>query len=110
MKICKNCLVNKEDESFFLKKKGSTERVSVCKDCEKIKKKEYYEKNKEKLKASSNENYHNNRESNLVRKRNKWPEYYEKNKERILNYHKDYRDENRELCRERIRKWAETTH
>lgn len=99
MKRCNYCEIEKEDIDF-----PKTGRK--CKVCMAIYKKEYAEKNKDILKEKKNKYYIDNKEIIL----SKVKEYAEENKEKIkeykdeynknnpnLDYHKEYREKNKEL-------------
>lgn len=61
--------------------------------------KEYYEKNKEKIKERRREHYEENKEEVLKRQK----EYKEKNKEELKEKRKEYRERNKEELKEKRR-------
>lgn len=66
-------------------------------------KKDYYQKNREKLRENYREFYQKNKEK--INKEHH--DYYIKNKEKRLKYNKEWRKNNPEKCREMARKWRE---
>jgi hypothetical protein len=104
MKVCIKCGIEK-DVTLFVKTKNS------CKECESLYKKEYAEKNKEKLREKSKEYYSKNKDyikgkeiekynAGKDKKINYQKEYSEKNKEKIKNYKSEYSKINRDKIRE----------
>jgi hypothetical protein len=63
------------------------------------KRKEYYQKNREEINKKNGEFYQNNKEK-LLKKQKDW---YEKNKEEVLKKSKDYYQDNREDILERVK-------
>jgi len=84
MKTCIKCGIKKDETEFY---KGRNK----CKECIKEYKKEYRQKNKERIK----EYYQKNKEC--------IKEYYQKNKERI----KEYRQKNKECIKEYNKEYVE---
>jgi uncharacterized Zn finger protein (UPF0148 family) len=125
MKTCSKCGFVGDDELFV---KG---RI-VCLECNKERKKEYYESNKKYVKEKAKEYRENNREKYLISSRkyyesNKYSinkvnsnyrennrekiakmkkEYCENNKEKIKEYHREYRENNKEKISERNKKYS----
>ena len=66
-------------------------------------KKEWREKNKDRLQENKKEYRKNNREM-LAKMEKDW---YEKNKEHVAKRGKEYRERNKEKCRERSKKYRE---
>ena len=107
MKICNKCGMDK-DECEFSKDKTSKDGLqSNCKECVKIYNKQYYEKNKEKIKKRSKgyrkangeyyKQYHKKyykENKDVLCIQNKV--YKELNKEKYSEYNKEYRKLNRE--------------
>ena len=52
MKICSKCKEEKELDCFFKNSQSKDNHSSYCKECQKIDKKNHYQKNKEKYKSS----------------------------------------------------------
>lgn len=84
-KECIKCKLIKDNDLFV---KGR----NLCKDCYKIYKKEYSEKNKEKIREKSKEYYESNKD--LIKKRVK--ENYDSDKQKKLDYQKEYSEKNKE--------------
>ena len=112
MKICKKCGIEKELSGYHKKSEVIDGLQPICKECDKIEKKKYYNKNKERLLNKSKIRYKNNEEQEkLARKmhylKNKEQvsidkkKYYETNKEQILNRH----SKNKEHRNNYGRKW-----
>jgi hypothetical protein len=72
MKVCKKCLLSKDESEFRLIKS------KYCEVCKKEKQKNYYQDNKEKIK-----------------------EYYQKNKDSKKEYQKFYQDNNKEKIKQK---------
>ena len=110
-KICKKCEIEKDITEF----RNKRNQCLICeanirkiryyenKDVERLKQKEYYEKNNEKLKEY-NKKYRNvinteyskeYREKNKEKIQKQRKEYYKKNKERIIRYTKTYQENNK---------------
>ena len=85
MKVCIKCGVEK-DLILFVKTKNS------CKECEKLYKKEYALKNKDKLKEKTRDYYSNNKDYI----KDKVKERYNLDKESKLNYQREYSIENKD--------------
>lgn len=93
-KVCKKCGIEKPIDDF-------NKTQNQCKVCEKEYKREYYQKNKEKVQKKVSEYRENNREKVLETNRkykenhrqllrDKAKKYYYDNREEILENHKDY--------------------
>jgi hypothetical protein len=63
--------------------------------------KEYYQKNKEKIKEQRKKSYEKNKEKNNEYSKN----YRQKNKEKIKEYEENYRQENKEKIKERDKEY-----
>lgn len=92
MKICNCCNAEKDLEEFHKNSKFKDGLNNICKYCQKIKSKEYYNKNREKVKLGVS-NYRNN---NLEKVNNFVKENYNKNRESLLEYKKIYYIKNRD--------------
>lgn len=96
MKVCKKCGEEKEITEFDNNKTNKDKLSCYCKACNKILKKEYYEKNKSKIIEKNNKH----RKSKQIKKELKDEtlknSYYEINKEKLLIRNKEYRENNKE--------------
>jgi len=115
MKKCCECEKNL-DFKYFSKNKNLKDGLNNrCKVCCSIRNKKRYNKNKEKLKAQTNEYYHNNKEIIKEKSRTKPnynqlnPDYYKKyreeNKEKLNDYYKEWRQKNKAAYSLRIQIW-----
>lgn len=97
-KVCNRCGILKSADDFGRKKyrNGTVGLVSYCKECERERAREYREKNRSKVLASSRKHYENNKDKYKER----WKEYYEENREIIKERQKQYRKEHPEKVRE----------
>jgi len=97
MKICKKCGLEKNKE-LFRKDKSMKEGIkNICIECDKIRNKQWRDKNKEKISeknkqwnASNKDYYIKYREDNKERLNDYNTLYREDNKEKISNYKKEY--------------------
>lgn len=100
MKVCGKCKIKKNKNEFSKHKNGLQ---SWCNNC----RKEYYEKNKEKILKERKNYYQDNKEIILNKSKKYYKEnkekaleqkkkYYQNNKERILKKEKEYRKNNKE--------------
>ncbi len=85
-KVCKKCQIEKSTTEYYYCK---TKVYSICKECEKNRKKQQYSVNKDVMNAKHREYYNSNREKILRQKKS----YYEENKPaiiaRIMNKYKN---------------------
>ena len=86
-KICSKCKVEKDVCEFSIRSK-TNKPISSCKECEKIRVKEYNQKN---LKI-------------VLEKKKEWRE---KNKNQQNEIHKKWREKNKEYVLEKVKKWNE---
>ena len=101
MKICRKCNIEKE-LSLYPKDKVCKDGISnVCKECHKLKNKEYHKKNKEKLKFYKIEYYLDNRSNILENSK----EHYLKNKEEKDILSKEYYLKNKETIKEKRKEY-----
>lgn len=77
----------------------------VCKKCKTEKSKEYYEKNKEKLREYKREYARGHYEKNKERMKEHMSNYRLKNKEKIKKYKREYRENNKEKRNEYLREY-----
>ena len=97
MKICRKCNIEKEI-SLYPKDKVCKDGISnVCKECHKLKNKEYHSKNKEEIKKYKSEYYLENKSVILENSK----EYYINNKEKKDLACKQYYLENKEKRKEK---------
>ncbi len=100
-----------ESEMFVILKKYGIVRVSACLEGENIRvkvygsrtfnPKEYYLRNRERIRSHQLEYYYKNKEKINSRRR----EYYQKNKEYIINFMKEYYIKDRERIREYLHEY-----
>ena len=74
-KICPKCQKIKSLKDYFFQNKAKNKRMSWCKECDKEKKRSYYEKNKKEIINKNMEYYFNNKEINR-KSHKKWKEKY----------------------------------
>lgn len=84
MKKCKTCGLIKNQKYFHKKTCNKDGLRSICKMCRKIKSKEYYIENKDKILSCQKEYYIENKDRKLDYAEN----YHNKNRDRILKYNK----------------------
>lgn len=99
MKVCTKCKVEKEFSEFIKNKNCKNGLKPQCKQClkkyyldNKQKRKEYLEKNKEKIKEQRKEYY---------------KQYYKQNKDKLIQYHKKYTYENNEHLKKYAKQYRE---
>lgn len=107
-KICKSCSESLSLEMFSKNKSTKDGLQSVCKECQK----QYYEENRERIKARNRKRDEGRREEKSIEfkmyyEENKedFKERYDKNKERILEYGKKWRKENPEKVAEHVKRY-----
>lgn len=102
-KICTNCVKElPATTEYFGKQKGCKDGLRPsCKECKKIRDKQYYEKNKEKILDHNHEYYKENKEEILE----KQLKYYEENKEKILKQCAEYYDLNKKAIIEKQKEY-----
>jgi len=110
MKKCTKCGETKELSEFYKDKNTPLGVRCTCKSCCKEYsknnieyKKEYYKKNKDKIKHRATEYYKNNR-NKKIKYSNK---YYNKNKVEILEKQKKYRYINKDKINLKIKEWRD---
>jgi len=113
-KICNKCNIEKDTSEFSNTKRNKDGKLNVCKLCESIRNKKFYEENKEKEVKRSKEKYLNNIEK--YKERNKL--WYNNNSERLFElrklnidkikeYGKKYRITNKEKINENKKIYSE---
>lgn len=91
LKICKRCNLEKDNFSLsFSKDKSKCWERSICKDCQKIARKNYSQKNRKRINAKMSE-YRKNNPNKIAKIKNK---YYINNKENVLSQVKNYVNNN----------------
>ena len=97
-KICSKCKLDKELSSFYYRKDKNT-YDSICRECLAKYKREYYQKNKDRLREI--DNIYRSDPERREKKNKKQREYYQKNKKKISEQNKIKRGgENKELYNE----------
>jgi exonuclease VII large subunit len=96
-KTCTECKKQLSLNHFHKNKKGKYGVRSKCKDCKNKHKKEYCEKNKQKIQ----EYYKNNKE----KLKEYIKEYSKNNKEKILEYKKEYSKNNKQKIKEKDKEY-----
>jgi hypothetical protein len=106
MKMCSKCVLNKDESSFSKDRRNKDGLKSSCKDCDKKKSTDYYQKNKDEIKNQvaiyQQENsqeykkyqqsyYKGNRNHILQQKK----EYAQENKVELQVYHKEHYENNK---------------
>jgi hypothetical protein len=93
MKVCSRCKEEKSLLEFGIDKKTKDGRNCYCKECAKIRGREYRVKNLDKVTASKQKWKDNNPDYTKS--------YYDQNKEFVKSQARKYRANNLEICRER---------
>ena len=107
--ICSSCKIEKElnTDNFSKKKRNKHGYSYSCKDCQRIKRKEYYENNKESINKTKKKWIESNKEKQKEYSR----KYYQKNKEKIKKnmseWNKENKDKNRATKQRRRAREAE---
>ena len=104
MKVCSKCKTEKPlTEEFFHRSKTETKSgfKSACKECRNAEKREWRNKNKDRVNQQAKEYHINNREKRLEYAK----EYHIKNREHRLEYTKEYYIKNREKRSDQIEQW-----
>ena len=107
-KTCTKCGETKPLDDFHRDKTKAGGRKSNCKECERERKRRFYEENREKVLERKRRFYEENREKVLERDRRYREEnrekvlerkrrYYEENRDKRLEYRRRYREENRDI-------------
>lgn len=100
-RICSSCNEWKEWDCFSKNNNNYTKREGCCKECKRIKYKEYYTKNKEDI-LLKNAIWEQN---NITQRKEYFKEYSKKNFEKISEYGKTWRLNNLDLVLENHRKY-----
>lgn len=117
-KICSCCKIEKDINEFYKKSDSKDGCHPYCKECSSIKRKKYYQENKEHSKKLMKKYYENNKDE--IRKINqKWyfehqkemkkynNKYFNKNKEKLLEQQKEYYENNKDAILEKAKKYYE---
>jgi len=91
-KVCSRCKKGKPYSDFYKNKNSKDGRRSICKICNNLDAKKYYDENKESLNLKSKK-YNN-------KNKNKLKAYRKKNKKRIYNYYKKWNKENQDKIKQ----------
>lgn len=115
-KICSCCKIEKDINEFYKKSDSKDGHHPYCKKCSSIKRKKYYQENKEHSKKTMKEYYENNKEQ--IRKINqKWyfkhqeemkeynNKYFNDNKSKILKQQKEYYQNNKDIILKKQHKY-----
>jgi hypothetical protein len=102
-KICNKCKEEKELCEFGKNVKNKDELQNICKNCDRLKSKEYREKNREKHLLSQKKSYDKNKEKRLITNK----QYYNKNRDNIINRNKEYYRNNIDKYRVTKKEWSE---
>jgi hypothetical protein len=102
-KICNKCKEEKEVCEFGKNNLNKNKFQGICKNCDKLKSKEYREKNREKYLLSQKNAYEKNKEERVLINK----EYYNKNREKIINRNKEYYRNNIDKYRITKKEWVE---
>ena len=101
-KTCRICNAKKQTKEFSFRKDTNKFRTE-CKECEKLRKRKYYEDNLEKIKARSHNFYYDNLEKNKKQRKM----YREENKEEIKKNRAKYYQENKQMCIKKSKEYYE---
>lgn len=99
--VCLQCKINKK-ETEYPQRKGKRDGL-ICKECKKVYRREYYQKNKEKIKKYIKEWG----EKNAEKLKNNRKIYYLKNKEKMNEATKKYYYNNKEKMNKKANKWRQ---
>jgi hypothetical protein len=102
-KICKKCKEEKNICEFNKNNSHKDKLQNICKNCDKLKTKEYREKNADKYSQSQKNNYTKNKENRKILNK----EYYNKNRDKIINRNKEYYYNNVDKYRITKKEWRE---
>jgi len=97
-KVCSKCHIEKDASCFGKHKTGENGLHPYCKECRAIIHREFYEKNKEKIKAT-NKKY---RELNPEKVKEMKERYFQSHREEINKNVQRYRNKNLEICKQRV--------
>lgn len=90
MKICSKCGVEQNLGEFHRDRRTSDGRRADCATCDNARRKQYYQNNKEKVKATA----HKWQEENPEKARAAWRRYYRNHKEECQTRHKKWWKDN----------------
>lgn len=103
MKECAKCKELKEFIYFHKHKRSKDGYACRCKKCSLEDKKDYYERNKDKVK----ENVKEYRDKNIDVVKERVKSHYQENRDSLLEYKKNYHIKNKERLKELDSKWRE---
>lgn len=104
MKTCKKCEETKDYSDFFKDKSKKDGFDIYCKECNKIRKSQYYLKNKELISEKNSKWKENNRDKLIEDSK----VYYQLNKEKITKTKKEYRLKNKDILRIKNKEYWDT--
>lgn len=116
MKVCSKCGQSKPFEDFYKYPNKSDGLNARCKECIKVYKASYYQKNKDSIKSRVKENYWKNPEAKRTYQKDYGKENYYKikvyralpeSRRRKSISDKKYYQKNKEKIKERIREWEQ---
>jgi hypothetical protein len=102
-KICNKCKEEKNICAFGKNNSKKDKLQSICKNCDRLKSKDYREKNKEKYRSSQKKTYEKNKEERVLISK----DYYNNNREKIINRNKEYYRNNIDKYRIKKKEWLE---
>jgi hypothetical protein len=100
-KICNKCKEEKKICDFGKNNSKKDKLQGICKNCDRLKSKDYREKNKEKYRSSQKKTYEKNKEERILINK----DYYNKNREKIINRNKEYYRNNIDKYRITKKEW-----
>jgi hypothetical protein len=102
-KICCKCKDEKEICEFGKNNRNKDKLQGICKSCDKLKSKEWKEKNREKYLLSQKNTYKSNKEKRLKKSK----DYYIENRDDIIRRNKDYYHTNIDKYKITKKEWRE---
>jgi len=100
MKVCNRCSISKDFSEFSKDKSSKDGYQGTCRQCRKLQKKKWTEKNKEKIKVYNKGYVENNQEY--------FQQYYQKHKEEHAESTKNWAKNNPKRVKESYKKWADS--
>lgn len=91
-KVCGKCGLEKDFSQYHKSKNGKYGLQSMCKDCEKERRREYYLAHRGEELSHRREHYLAHREENREKVLSRGREYYLKHRKEILSYREENRD------------------
>ncbi len=104
-KSCTGCHKTKPINEFYVRRDGHGDgHVCRCKSCNRVLKKRYIQKNRDKINEQARNGYHRNKDK--ISKR--YAQYYQDNRDYMLRRSKAWRIKNHKKCLERDRAYRQT--